>query len=211
MRSNLDRANLALSLGPKDLTTLKERSSPYNHGPQTEVKPTRVETPREQKYEGPPLKVMVCGDKGAGKTTFLKDFWNEHKVFRVIRNAGANIYHLVANLHSNDNQTEHEVSCEFYEVQDEGALINFPKEMDLAYLVFDLTADRALQFNLRKWVVQLKQHFPKLSVKAFANKVDLQPDVANILTDIAGLNGVLGQARIPVEAISARDNGYKCQ
>ena len=92
-------------------------------------------------------------------------------------------------------------------------LNTFPKEMDVAYFIFDLTQNRAITrwSNLKKWVVQLKQEYPNLPVKAFANKLDLEPDYSNILTDIAGLNGVLGQARIPVEAICAKSEGEKCK
>lgn len=54
-----------------------------------------------------------------------------------------------------DRDKEYSAECEIYEVNDVGALATLPGQLDLGYLIFDLSTDRGLEFSLRKWILQL--------------------------------------------------------
>jgi hypothetical protein len=85
----------------------------------------------------------------------------------------------------------------------------FPNDIHIVYLIFDLSADWTMQFNLKRWVLELRKHFPDKLMRAFANKNDLSKNTSKILSELADLNGLLGSARIPVEPITATKDNQK--
>jgi GTPase SAR1 family protein len=123
----------------------------------TRAKKRTVHTSRDSSSQArratAPVKILICGDVGSGKSTFLQEFRNSNKVSRVVTNAGCNFFLLDAVI--TDRGKEYSAECEIYEVNDIGALATLPEGLDLGYLVFDLSANRGLEFSLQKWIVQL--------------------------------------------------------
>ena len=160
------------------------------------------------------IQILVCGDQGAGKTTFMKELINSNKVSRVIRGRGWHSFTLHAQLKSHEQDEEFMVEFQVYEVNEISVLSRLSNHIKIVYLIFDLSiinprTQRTMQNNLKRWVIQLQKYFPNEITRAFANKNDLTNNSSTVLSDLADLNGVLGQARISVESISAKNDGKK--
>ena len=116
------------------------------------------------------LKILVAGDGGIGKTTFLKQFCDNKYVGNQSMTVGNNIFVKKVEVNSTpiflqiwdfSGQERFRFMMESFARGGAGAILGFDVKRRKSY------------FNLKKWVRILRENIPNLPIVLIATKIDL--------------------------------------
>jgi small GTP-binding protein len=130
-------------------------------------------------------KIVMCGDYGVGKTTFVKLFLGGEIVGGYKPTIGVDIGRKI--FHIDDIQ----INFQIWDLSGQETFHSIRKQFysrtNGAILIFDVSRRETYQ-NITRWTNELLEQTRKIPIVLVANKIDLRDEITDVVTTEEGEN-----------------------